>query len=1180
MESKPTITCAGDEKFFSSIKNIITDGLPRESEEWTRSHMRNPKNVYLTAQFAPYSEERLPPPGTKCLLGQAFFHIYWAECQDLDHYRQSVKENISNWLATLKARKIYDWLIVVIDHSENKKSNKTKLLSRGSVLDKVKSDFPSQGSQRCISLLDPCRNDSRAVGSMQCLLQRIRKLVLQAYSRQLCLFEEHMRTQRERRNENGWSFQNFFFLQEELALVLEMLGLYDEALIQYDELDALFTQFVINSNVGDMPEWLTCFSRPCDIWSGVCLLREKSIELRNVLLSGNACLLDLRNYLFSRQCALLLLLCRPWEVAQRTLPFLHNCISELKILEVNMPPGAVACWVFLSCFEVLQTCEKFSDTSQIKEYSLYCAGLWAYAREKLHHIGILCGLMPDLMDSSEKLHIVVNLLAGMGADPYPVGVDSPHAKLRAALSSKESFLKHYLELSELTMGTFKHNRRIRTARLIGKDLAQLYMKMKQPQKAVSFLTDLLKTYREENWEILTASIQEDLLECYSAMEDIQRYLKTCIRLAATLCFNLDKRKDYFQEIISCSEKLGSDPLLVRTERTFLVSGAKIESSFTPMICDSEILVTFHIHSNLPSEIICRNIKLFLKKQSAPNVDKSKQTDNHYLSSKPNVSSHSPLSPMQSGGGLGIPSRDEMQQRILVQPQLIVGCYRQEGAQIYSVMCKNTHQVLRRRDSQGFHKDDISEEDNGPCFKVSMAKLVPGPNVITITVKVSQSGVYVFHRLWMEWGNIHFALSNISPLFSFLVMEELPTITRKIVELTEAQMQRLKGRSQAQIRAWREDHHGDLVAGIEQDVVLKLFSGSYSFSKDTTLTLKASRGLRLKNDSSEASWEEDIQIKLPEMKPFSSAEMSIKVIAQVQLQKTDNAIEHFITILCPWSPNAQRISLQFLPPFFIFQKLNTCGIRKYIEIVTHGVSLLHRFLLNNIKLELADQKDVALQQFGVSDTLIIEADVSASFLWEIMTEDPNQLPSHFIFSLDYQLIDDYIPQDWLHFSYEFRLNHYQTLYAVRARIEPPPGSEFCRAGNMCFLHISINQVNDSDVTTLMYEVVADQAVWAVCGRTAGVVNIDNSKKHGVTLDVKPLISGFLPLPTVRLSKYIPAEPRKPTSKDSTPSKDSGSYNSSNVARLEPFDTGQVYNWSRAKQIDVLPASSCLSLDVSS
>ena len=84
-----------------------------------------------------------------------------------------------------------------------------------------------------------------------------------------------------------------------------------------------------------MPEWLSAYSKPCDIWSGVCLLREKTFQLRNVLLKGNASLLDLRNYLFARQCALLLLLCRPWEVAQRTLPFLHNCISELKTLEVS-----------------------------------------------------------------------------------------------------------------------------------------------------------------------------------------------------------------------------------------------------------------------------------------------------------------------------------------------------------------------------------------------------------------------------------------------------------------------------------------------------------------------------------------------------------------------------------------------------------------------------------------------------------------------------------------------------------------------------------------------------------------------------------------------------------------------------------------------------------------------------
>ena len=41
----------------------------------------------------------------------------------------------------------------------------------------------------------------------------------------------------------------FLHFQEELAFVYEMLGVYDESLVQYDELDALFTQFVLNSNL-------------------------------------------------------------------------------------------------------------------------------------------------------------------------------------------------------------------------------------------------------------------------------------------------------------------------------------------------------------------------------------------------------------------------------------------------------------------------------------------------------------------------------------------------------------------------------------------------------------------------------------------------------------------------------------------------------------------------------------------------------------------------------------------------------------------------------------------------------------------------------------------------------------------------------------------------------------------
>jgi len=123
-----------------------------------------------------------------------------------------------------------------------------------------------------------------------------------------------------------------------------MLGVYDEALVQYDELDALFTQFVLNSNVGgkvdsllclenkisvfefsehtcskfmlcaDTPEWLSSFQCSFDNWPGLVLGQTVNQTQRSLLKECKASLLEFRSYLFSRQCAMLLLTFKPWEV--------------------------------------------------------------------------------------------------------------------------------------------------------------------------------------------------------------------------------------------------------------------------------------------------------------------------------------------------------------------------------------------------------------------------------------------------------------------------------------------------------------------------------------------------------------------------------------------------------------------------------------------------------------------------------------------------------------------------------------------------------------------------------------------------------------------------------------------------------------------------------------------------
>ena len=92
-----------------------------------------------------------------------------------------------------------------------------------------------------------------------------------------------------------------------MAHVLKMLGLHEEALVQYDELDALFSKFVVNGITGESINWLVDFQKPLEKWHG--------LKLNNsMVLSLSPSLLELRAYLFGKQAQMLLKANKVWEV--------------------------------------------------------------------------------------------------------------------------------------------------------------------------------------------------------------------------------------------------------------------------------------------------------------------------------------------------------------------------------------------------------------------------------------------------------------------------------------------------------------------------------------------------------------------------------------------------------------------------------------------------------------------------------------------------------------------------------------------------------------------------------------------------------------------------------------------------------------------------------------------------
>ncbi|XP_043257656.1 trafficking protein particle complex subunit 10 isoform X1 [Colletes gigas] len=1153
MDNKPIITYAGDEKLFSTMENGLLQAIPADTAEWRRSFSRPMKQVKLGATFVPFSKDILPTEEDRHLIKQPIFHIYWSECSDVDTYKANVKDDIDSWLKTLMQYQIQDWMIVIVETYDIKKTN--KLLPRTTVLDKIRSDFASKNGDRCFSVINSVKSEIRSAESWRGLVNRIRHLMLVAYDKTLSSFEDIIREQRENRNHPNWNFCHYFLLQEELAFVLQMLGLYDEALVQYDELDALFTQFVLNSNVGDTPIWLNLFQTPLNNWKGVNLSNGTNHHLRHLLAECKASLLDLRSYLFSRQCAMLLALNKPWEVAQRCLSFVHNTLSELRILEVQRPEGSIECWSFLCALEVLQACQLSSynidNNQQLDLCSLHTASLWALARDKLGDLGKLCGLMPGNEPSSEQLHTVVYLIAGMGdSEPQIQGKLTPTDKLKEALSSKEAFKKQYLEHAELAMGTYKHVGRIRSARLIGKELAQFYSELGENQKAVAFLSDALKTYTDEGWNHLAAQTQLELAQCYKRMDDIEKYTKVCAAISSLNVLHITVRNSYYEEMFGYMKMISSpQPLLIELGCAFVILSMELKV-MDKVVQDCVVNIEISIQSLFPREVKCTKASISVEEIQKPLVPNKKK--GLKLPAEPAI-------PLLSKCTLeDMKPFDPSLLQLQVYSYLVYKEDKSLGSA--SVVHRNTKPVIRRSDSTKHRKPSVNAKgDFSKALSCDEFIVKPGVNTFTLVRRVDQPGFYIVGQLSLVIEErLEFLSPVLNPRLCYEVAKTQPTISVKC------------GR--------------DLLAGLIQDIELVIMSGSIKITKEMKLKLRTSRGLVVQVNNSQEIMSKELEIPLPVCEPFQTICLQLRVLADLPPKKDTLSMEHKLNIQCPWGAE-ESILLHFGPPLMSNMKLHTAKRRKFLQIVVTGLTS-QLLQLTEPELTTVTSIDVNFKSLNpiAGQRLIIGNGINVSFMWEleIGKDEKSMMPIKTDFRVKYIPVNDTqeLSDDPLHihnlqrmekassvYRCNFDITDYVTLFTVSSKVEPAGnGGEFCRASSMCHLYLTVTRMlpspNPNPPPQLMYEVLADQAMWAVCGRTAGLVSLEVSEKQSVTLDVMPLTSGYLPLPVVRLSRYIPAS----ESKSDIRKTEIGSN-----PRLEPFSPGQVYNASKAQQVHVLPAS---------
>ena len=107
--------------------------------------------------------------------------------------------------------------------------------------------------------------------------------------------------------------------------------------------------------LSESPEWLKVFS--CDFanWSGLSLSSEAEVNsrLRGVIAEKRPSLIEMRNYLFSRQCAMLLKVHKPWEVSR-----LGDKMTN-KFVKFTQLPTSFLAYTVVRCTPIPSPCSIF-----------------------------------------------------------------------------------------------------------------------------------------------------------------------------------------------------------------------------------------------------------------------------------------------------------------------------------------------------------------------------------------------------------------------------------------------------------------------------------------------------------------------------------------------------------------------------------------------------------------------------------------------------------------------------------------------------------------------------------------------------------------------------------------------------------------------------------------------------
>ncbi|KAL7747021.1 hypothetical protein RI367_007634 [Sorochytrium milnesiophthora] len=538
--------------------------------------------------------------------GTPMLHLYLVNCDDAETYRQVIRKQIREWLAIVQSRREQDWLIVYVSPQDSSRNAANKFLNmKTSVVDKIRSDFNTAKRDRCIQLRVFESSENKEAGERDSwteLITKVKDGLMFSFEQQVGHYEENLQRLDAQRMMPGWNYCQFFLLKEGLANCFQALGLYEDALIQYDELEASFFQTIHNQ--------ITSFSKFGATDAGddsIDILTDQSHKpFRQLLIQNTITVFDFRQYLHSQQVQLLQRLQRPYEIVQRTRVLIDQLARGIDENQESLFPFFKESWTYSTGVNTLAYCDDMVKSGRVEENNMeqYVAvkgDLLAIAKNQLDKLGAVFHNIITPFVSPEYLLKASTMTSGE--------IKVTNTQLRDAILSLEQFDSLYTSIVQQSIKAMQTVGRSRAMLSLRTDLAIFHFCRGRYEAASETISDIMGAYTESGWLQIDNALLVKQAICLRKMGRTQEYVLSCLNLLAASTLRPDEVAVYAQELNTNATKL-SEPVESDIQPLFSTTFASDEV-LPSKNAVGQLEFTLQINSNLPIDFPVDRVMLQL-----------------------------------------------------------------------------------------------------------------------------------------------------------------------------------------------------------------------------------------------------------------------------------------------------------------------------------------------------------------------------------------------------------------------------------------------------------------------------------------------------------------------------------------------------------------------------------------